>query len=92
MVSWTNRCRRVGPRTAKALEEAFGLRTVGDLLRHYPRRYYTRGELTDLASLRDGEHVTVLAQVAHVRPAGCGTRRGTAARGDGHRRPRPGWR
>ena len=26
-----------------------GLRTVGDLLRHYPRRYVDRGELTDLA-------------------------------------------
>src|SRR5207244_1502580 len=55
-----------GPRTAKALEAAFGMRTVGDLLRHYPRRYYTRGELTDLSSLREGDHVTVLARVDHV--------------------------
>ena len=44
----------------------FGLRTVGDLLRHYPRRYYTRGELTDLSSLREGDHVTVLARVVTV--------------------------
>jgi len=58
--------RALGPRTAKALEAAFGMRTVGDLLRHYPRRYYTRGELTDLSSLREGDHVTVLARVVTV--------------------------
>lgn len=40
-----------------------GLHTVGDLLRHYPRRYGSRGELTDLADLAEGEHVTVVAQV-----------------------------
>src|SRR5579863_6761380 len=56
-----------GPRTADRLAEVFGLHTVGDLLRHYPRRYYTRGELTDLSSLRDGDHVTVLARVETVR-------------------------
>ena len=55
-----------GAKTAKALESVFGMRTVGDLLRHYPRRYYTRGELTDLSSLREGDHVTVLARVASV--------------------------
>ena len=58
--------RVLGPRTAKPLESIFGLRTVGDLLRHYPRRYYTRGELTDLSSLREGDHVTVLARIDHV--------------------------
>jgi ATP-dependent DNA helicase RecG len=59
--------RALGAKNAKALESAFGLQTVGDLLRHYPRRYYTRGELTDLSSLRDGDHVTVLARVESVR-------------------------
>ena len=29
----------LGPKTSKPLESIFGLRTVGDLLRHYPRRY-----------------------------------------------------
>ena len=59
--------RALGPRrAAKLLENAFGMATVGDLLRHYPRRYYSRGELTDLSSLREGNHVTVLARVAHV--------------------------
>jgi ATP-dependent DNA helicase RecG len=57
----------LGPRTADKLAEVFGLHTVGDLLRHYPRRYYTRGELTDLSSLREGDHVTVLARVELVK-------------------------
>jgi ATP-dependent DNA helicase RecG len=58
--------RVLGPKTGKPLEAIFGLRTVGELLRHYPRRYYTRGELTDLSSLREGDHVTVLARVVTV--------------------------
>jgi ATP-dependent DNA helicase RecG len=58
--------RILGPKAGKAFGEAFEIATVGDLLRHYPRRYHQRGELTDLGSLRDGEHVTVLAQVVSV--------------------------
>ena len=56
----------VGDKAAKPLDRALELRIVGDLLRHYPRRYETRGELTGLASLRDGEYVTVQAEVARV--------------------------
>ena len=55
----------LGARSAKPLE-ALGLRTVEDLLRHTPRRYGNPGELTDMAALRDGEHVTVIAQVRTV--------------------------
>jgi ATP-dependent DNA helicase RecG len=58
--------RILGPKAAKKFDEAFGYQAVGDLLRHYPRRYQHRGELTDLGSLREGEHVTVLAQVVRV--------------------------
>ncbi|MGD0687153.1 MAG: DEAD/DEAH box helicase, partial [Streptosporangiaceae bacterium] len=56
----------IGARAAKRLAAHLDLRTVGDLLRHYPRRYENRGELTDIASLRDGEDVTVQAEVASV--------------------------
>jgi ATP-dependent DNA helicase RecG len=56
----------VGAPTAKKLATGLDLHTVGDLLSHYPRRYAKRGELTDLASLREGEDVTVLARVANV--------------------------
>ena len=56
-------------RTATALGK-LGLRTVGDLLGHYPRRYADPGALTDIAALEVGEHVTILARVeqATVRP------------------------
>ena len=53
----------LGARTADALETQLSLRTVGDLLRHYPRRYVDRGRLTDIAGLEIGEHITVVAQV-----------------------------
>ena len=56
----------VGDKAAKRLESVFGLRTLGDLLRHYPRRHDVRGDLTDLASLADGEDVTVQAEIASV--------------------------
>ena len=56
----------VGDRTAKELTARLGVHTVEDLLRHYPRRYYERGELTDLSGLRAGEQATVQATVASV--------------------------
>ena len=58
--------RRIGKKTAVAVAKTLGLRTVGELLRHYPRRYLLRGDLTDLSRLPVGEHVTVLARVAQV--------------------------
>jgi ATP-dependent DNA helicase RecG len=66
----------LGGKAAAKLDTAFGLTTTGDLLRHYPRRYGRRGELTDLASLRDGEQVTVFAQVEKVRTRPMRARRG----------------
>src|ERR1700761_784641 len=68
--------RVLGARTAKVLHDAFDMETVGELLRHYPRRYASRGELTELSSLQEGEHVTVLAKVATVRKIPMGGRRG----------------
>ena len=68
--------REFDPKTAKVLARALDVHTVGELLRHYPRRYEQRGELTDLASLRDGEHVTVLAQISAVTSRRMKNRRG----------------
>ena len=53
----------VGDRTAKVLADAFGIKSVGDLMRHYPRRYMVRGELSDIAELKEGDEVTILAEV-----------------------------
>ena len=56
----------VGGQTAKELTDRLNVGTVEDLLRHYPRRYYERGELTDLSELRPGELVTVQATIRSV--------------------------
>jgi ATP-dependent DNA helicase RecG len=80
--------RVLGAKTAKALESALGLSTVGDLLRHYPRRYAERGELTAIAGLEIDEHATVLAQVERVTKRTMRSRRGTIVEAritDGHR-------
>ena len=58
--------RAVGDRTAKVLGASLGLETVGDLLRHYPRRYAERGSLTGFDDLVVGEHATVFAEVSKV--------------------------
>ncbi len=68
----------VGDKAAKRLATlGQGLRTLGDLLTYYPRRYETRGELTNLAGLRDGEHVTVQAMIASVSTRPMRNRRGS---------------
>ena len=53
----------IGDRTAKVLTDTFDIRTVGDLMRHYPRRYLVRGELSDISELVEGDEVTILAEV-----------------------------
>jgi ATP-dependent DNA helicase RecG len=51
---------------ARTLDEAFGYSTVRDLLEHYPRRYLTRGELTDLAHAKTGGEVTLVGTVRNL--------------------------
>ena len=51
---------------ARTLEEAFGHTSVRDLLEHYPRRYLTRGELTDLAHAKKGAEVTLVGTVRNL--------------------------
>lgn len=78
----------LGRKTGKALESSLDLSTVGDLLRHYPRRYAERGELTAIAGLDIDEHATVLAQVERVSKRSMKARRGTIVEAritDGHR-------
>ena len=56
----------IGDRTAEAFYKTFGMKTVEDLLRHYPRRYVARGELSDISELLEGDEVTVLAEISKV--------------------------
>ena len=57
----------VGDKTAEALEKAFGILTIEDLLRHYPRRYVARGALSDISELLPDDEVTVLAEISAVK-------------------------
>ncbi|MBV9318947.1 MAG: DEAD/DEAH box helicase, partial [Mycobacterium sp.] len=58
----------VGAKAADPLDEVFGIRTVDDLLRHYPRSY-TEGAAVrgaDDERPQEGEHITVVDTIAHV--------------------------
>ena len=58
--------RLIGDKTAKAMAKNLGLRTVADILQHYPRRYSSRGELTPIKEIPIGETVTLIADVVEV--------------------------
>src|SRR4051812_29130216 len=66
----------VGDRTAKVLRTTLGLETVNDLLRHYPRKYVKRGQLTELSELEPGAEATIVAQVTKVSRRSMAARRG----------------
>ncbi|MFC3688288.1 ATP-dependent DNA helicase RecG [Aquipuribacter hungaricus] len=68
--------RELGPKTAERLE-SLGLRTVADLLEHYPRRWTSRGDLTSFDGLREAEHVTVHADVVSATSRHMRQRKGT---------------
>lgn len=57
----------LGDRTSEVLEKAFGITTINELLRHYPRRYVVRGELTDISKLIADDEVTILAEIESVK-------------------------
>ena len=67
----------VGAKTADALAESLDLETVGDLLRHYPRRYHVQGELTPIRDLEEGEYATVDVEIVSVSNRRMQQRKGT---------------
>jgi ATP-dependent DNA helicase RecG len=65
----------VGPKLEASLAE-MEIRTVLDLLQHYPRRYHDRTKRAEIAQLTMGEEATVFAEVKKIR--GFRTRQGRA--------------
>lgn len=51
-------CKGIGPRTAEAFCR-LGIHTAGDLLRHYPARYDTIGQVQPIAEAPEGKVVSV---------------------------------
>jgi ATP-dependent DNA helicase RecG len=56
--------------------QGLGVRTVADLLHHYPRRYIDRSDVTKIVDLRIGQEASFIATVRDVR--GARTSRGKA--------------
>ncbi len=56
----------LGDKTAKAFARQLDIKTTGELLQHYPRRYLKRGELTKIADLPVGEIATVVGEIVAV--------------------------
>jgi ATP-dependent DNA helicase RecG len=60
--------RVIGAKSAKPLEEHFGIRTIDDLLRHYPRSYSQGMSVLDddWEPPEEGEHVTFVDEITHA--------------------------
>ncbi len=58
--------RKKGPPAHEALAGGLGIRTVGDLLHHYPRRYIDRSTVQRIGELRVGQTATVIGRVRQV--------------------------
>ncbi|MGW6197805.1 ATP-dependent DNA helicase RecG [Kribbella sp. NPDC055110] len=56
----------LGAKTAKTFADVLEIETVGELLRHYPRRYLKKGELTPFDELEVGDQATVNGRVKRV--------------------------
>ncbi|PQM51732.1 ATP-dependent DNA helicase RecG [Mycolicibacter virginiensis] len=56
----------VGSDAADKLDECFGIRTVGDLLRHYPRSYVEGTGVRGAADSRpaEGDHITIVDTIS----------------------------
>jgi ATP-dependent DNA helicase RecG len=52
-----------GPPAADVMAEGLDVRTVRDLLHHYPRRYIDRSQVATIRQLRVGQEGTVIARV-----------------------------
>jgi ATP-dependent DNA helicase RecG len=69
--------RVIGGKPATLLAEHLDVHTIGELLRHYPRRYADQGQLTPIAGLTPGEDVTVVAEVRSCSSRQMQTKKGT---------------
>jgi ATP-dependent DNA helicase RecG len=55
-----------GPPAHEVLAENLGIASVGELLRHYPRRYIDRSATVPIGKLRIGQDVTVIGTVRRM--------------------------
>jgi ATP-dependent DNA helicase RecG len=53
----------IKPKVREAIVDKLAVRTVGDLLRHFPRRYLETGTLTAVQELKKGQLLTVVGEI-----------------------------
>jgi ATP-dependent DNA helicase RecG len=58
--------RTKGPPAWEVLADGLGIRTVGQLLHHYPRRYIDRSTTAAIRDLRIGQEATIIGRVRGV--------------------------
>jgi ATP-dependent DNA helicase RecG len=56
----------VGETVAKKLG-ILGIKTIGDLIDFYPRRYEDYSRVSDISKLRDGQNVTIKAKITSIK-------------------------
>ncbi|MBC8042358.1 MAG: ATP-dependent DNA helicase RecG [Rhizobacter sp.] len=59
----------IGPKKAFTLQTV-GVRTFGDLLNYFPRRYLDRSLIKSIAALQEGETATVVGEIRNIRLEG----------------------
>ena len=52
----------VGPKKAELLSK-LGIKSIGDILAYFPREYDDRRKIDSIASVQDGQRVTILGKV-----------------------------
>lgn len=59
----------IGAKSADPLDDVFGIKTVGDLLRHYPRTYVARNGTRGVEDARpeEGEHITIVDVITEAK-------------------------
>ncbi|MEO5651341.1 MAG: ATP-dependent DNA helicase RecG [Marmoricola sp.] len=62
-VSWDSPVAAIGGKHAKKIVKATGVATVGDLLGIFPRGYVSKGKLSDLGSLQEGDMISFVGEV-----------------------------
>ncbi len=66
-IGWDDRLETVAGKHASKIEKAFGYRTVGDLMQHYPRRWVDKGSLSEFSGIEPDEYVTVVGRVGNAK-------------------------
>ncbi|MEO0472305.1 MAG: ATP-dependent DNA helicase RecG [Bacteroidota bacterium] len=58
--------KRVGPKRAEVLASEAGIRTYGDLLMYFPRKYVDRSKVSKISEVQEGQHVSLVGRLINL--------------------------